>query len=81
MRDQPETSNWWKQLYNITTEIKKYLTLRGSVMISYTPLLHKECGNFLRMVVTCQPPPTESSMDYVIKEIEKVALELDKSLS
>lgn len=81
MRDQLETSNWWKQLYNTTTEIKKYLTLRGSVMIGYTPLQHRECGNFLRMVVTCHPPPTESSMDYVIKEIEEVALELDKPLS
>ncbi|KAM0730892.1 Acidic amino acid decarboxylase GADL1 [Formica fusca] len=78
MLGQPETSNWWKQLYNTTTEIKKRLTLRGSVMIGYTPLLHRECGNFFRMVVTCQPPPTESSMDFVIKEIQEVALKLDE---
>lgn len=82
MLGQPETSNWWKQLYNTTTEIKKRLTLRGSVMIGYTPLLHrKECGNFFRMVVTCQPPPTESSMDFVIKEIQEVALKLDEESS
>ncbi|KAL6445952.1 hypothetical protein ACFW04_000967 [Cataglyphis niger] len=82
MLGQPETSNWWKQLYNTTIEIKKRLTLRGSVMIGYTPLLHRqECGNFFRMVVTCQPPPTESSMDFVIKEIQEVALKLDEESS
>ncbi|XP_072759805.1 acidic amino acid decarboxylase GADL1 [Anoplolepis gracilipes] len=78
MRDKPETVNWWKQLYNVTTEIKKSLTLSGSVMIGYTPLLQRECGNFFRMVATCQPPPTRSSMDYVIKEIEKASLDLEQ---
>ncbi|XP_029171406.1 cysteine sulfinic acid decarboxylase [Nylanderia fulva] len=76
MRDKPETANWWQDIYNMTTEIKKRLTLDGSVMIGYTPLMHRECGNFFRMVVTCQPPPTESSMDHVIKEIQKTASDL-----
>lgn len=76
MRNKPETLNWWQDIYNMTTEIKKRLTLDGSVMIGYTPLLHRDYGNFFRMVVTCQPPPTESSMDHVIKEIQRVASDL-----
>lgn len=53
--------------------MKECMTLEGSLMIGYTPLPQKNYGNFFRMVVNCQPPPTESSMDYVIQEIEKFA--------
>lgn len=76
MRDQEETPAWWKKLHEVTTEIKKRMTLDGSVMICYTPLPHKDIGNFFRMVVNCQPPPTKSSMDYVISQIEKFAADL-----
>lgn len=76
MRDKEETEDWWQQLYVVTTTIKKCLTLKGSLLIGYTPLPHKNIGNFFRMVVTCQPPPTESSMDYVIRQIEESAADL-----
>lgn len=76
MRNQEETPDWWKKLHEVTTEIKKRLTLDGYLLISYTPLPHKEIVNFFRMVVTCQPPPTKSSMDYVINQIEKFAADL-----
>ncbi|KAL0132036.1 hypothetical protein PUN28_000067 [Cardiocondyla obscurior] len=76
MRNQKETPAWWKKLYEITTLIKKRMTLDGSLMISYTPLPQKELGNFFRMVVNCQPPPTKSSMDYAISQIEKFAADL-----
>ncbi|XP_018052589.1 PREDICTED: cysteine sulfinic acid decarboxylase-like [Atta colombica] len=76
MRDESETPIWWQKLYFLTNEIKKRLVLGGSLMISYMPIPHKEIGNFFRMVVNCQPPPTKSSMDYVINQIEKVAIDL-----
>lgn len=76
MRNQKETLDWWKTLYSVTVEIKKRLILEGSLMINYTPLPQKELGNFFRMVVNCQPPPTKSSMDYAIDQIEKVAADL-----
>jgi len=76
MRDQSETPIWWQKLYFFTSEIKKRLVLEGSLMISFMPMPHKEIGNFFRMVVNCQPPPTKSSMDYVINQIEKVAIDL-----
>ncbi|XP_011693292.1 PREDICTED: cysteine sulfinic acid decarboxylase isoform X1 [Wasmannia auropunctata] len=73
MRNQKETKDWWKRLYAVTAEIKKRLMLEGNLMISYMPLPQKNLGNFFRMVVNCQPPPTESSMNHVIKQIEKYA--------
>lgn len=76
MRNQKETPDWWERLYVLTVEIKKRLILEGSLMISYMPLPQKELGNFFRMVVNCQPPPTKSSMDYAISQIEKFAVDL-----
>lgn len=64
------------QLHEVTMQIKKRMTLDGSLMISYMPLSQKELGNFFRMVVNCQPPPTKSSMDYAISQIEKFAADL-----
>ncbi|KAL6262929.1 hypothetical protein P5V15_005717 [Pogonomyrmex californicus] len=76
MRNQKETPAWWEKLYQVTIEIKKRMNINGSLMIGYTPLPQKELGNFFRMVVNCQPPPTKSSMDYVIRQIEKYAADL-----
>lgn len=76
MRNQKETPAWWKKLHEVTTQLKKRMTLDGSLMISYMPLPQKELGNFFRMVVNCQPPPTKSSMDYAINQIEKFAADL-----
>lgn len=71
MRGQQETRDWWDKLYKVTSRIKELMTLEGSLMIGYTPLPAKNIGNFFRMVINCQPPPTESSMDHVIKQIKK----------
>lgn len=76
MRGQEETHEWWNKLYKITSEIKELMILEGSLMISYMPLPTKNIGNFFRMVVNCQPPPTESSIDYVISQIEKLGSDL-----
>ena len=76
MRDQNETLIWWEKISYITMEIKNRLVFEGTLMISYMPVPHKNFGNFFRMVVNCQPPPTKSSMDYVINQIQKVASDL-----
>lgn len=76
MRGKEETQEWWEKLYKVTSKIKERMTLEGSLMIGYTPLPQKNLGNFFRMVVNCQPPPTESSMDYVIQQIEKYAFKM-----
>ncbi|XP_047366960.1 cysteine sulfinic acid decarboxylase isoform X2 [Vespa velutina] len=76
MRGQEETDDWWQKLYKVTTLIKERMILDGTLMISYMPLASKNLGNFFRMVVTCQPPPTHASMDYVIDLIEKYGANL-----
>ncbi|RLU22472.1 hypothetical protein DMN91_004750 [Ooceraea biroi] len=76
MRGQAETQEWWAKLYAVTVKIKERMLLAGSLMIGYTPLPQRNIGNFFRMVVSCQPPPSISSMDHVIGEIEKFAIEL-----
>lgn len=76
MREQEETEEWWQKLYIITSKIKERMVLNGSLMIGYTPLLHKNIGNFFRMVLNCQPSPTQSAMDYAIKQIETFGSDL-----
>lgn len=71
MRDKEENEAWWKKLHDVTSKIKELLVLDGSVMIGYTPMSQKKLGNFFRMVVSCQPPPTYAGMDFVIEQIEK----------
>ncbi|XP_033342676.2 cysteine sulfinic acid decarboxylase [Megalopta genalis] len=76
MRGQEETQDWWNKLYRITAKIKELMMLDGSLMIGYTPLTYKNHGNFFRMVVTCQPPKTEASMDFAIDKLEQLARDL-----
>lgn len=58
--------------FQVTAIIKERLVKQGSVLIGYVPRPHKKIGNFFRMVVTCHPRPTHSSMKFVIDEIERV---------
>lgn len=74
MRGQEETPIWWRDISRVTTKIKESMVLDGSLMIGYTPL--PNIVNFFRMVVSCEPPPTEASMDYVISQIEKLGTDL-----
>ena len=76
MRGEKETQDWWKKLYEVTSRIKGRMMIDGSLMVGYTPLSYANIGNFFRMVVTCQPPPTEASMDYVIEAIERLAADM-----
>ncbi|XP_017889886.1 glutamate decarboxylase 1 [Ceratina calcarata] len=76
MRGQSETQEWWEKLYKMTAKIKERMMIDGTLMIGYSPLSYKNLGNFFRMVVTCQPPPTKASMDYAIDKIEELAADL-----
>lgn len=76
MRDQEETEEWWQKLYTVAPKIKERMTLEGILLIGYTPLSSKNFGNFFRMVVTCQPMATKSSMDYAIEQIERLGADL-----
>lgn len=76
MRDQPETEEWWDKLYEIAPKIKERMMMNGTLMIGYMPLSFKKLGNFFRMVINCQPPPSKASMDYVINKIEELAIDL-----
>jgi hypothetical protein len=57
--------------------MKEKMILKGSLMIGYTPLNHKQIINFFRMVVTCHPPPTTEDMDFVIEEIERCGEDIE----
>ncbi|XP_024935707.1 acidic amino acid decarboxylase GADL1 isoform X2 [Cephus cinctus] len=76
MRGLEETEEWKKKLHTIAPKIKEKMILDGSIMIGYTPLGFKSYGNFLRMVVTCQPPASHSAMNFAIEQIEKFGADL-----
>ncbi|XP_043247931.1 cysteine sulfinic acid decarboxylase-like [Colletes gigas] len=76
MRGREETQDWWDELYKVASKVKERMMVEGSLMVGYTPLSYNNLGNFFRMVVTCQPPPTEASMDYAIEKIEEFASDL-----
>ncbi|XP_055643248.1 acidic amino acid decarboxylase GADL1 isoform X2 [Toxorhynchites rutilus septentrionalis] len=67
-----EDQSWWSTIFKITTLIKERLVTQGNMLIGYAPLPHKGIGNFFRMVVTCHPRPTYSSMQFVIEEIQRI---------
>ncbi|XP_001843283.2 acidic amino acid decarboxylase GADL1 isoform X1 [Culex quinquefasciatus] len=70
--EEQQDDAWWAKIYEVTAIIKERLVKQGSVLIGYVPRPHKKIGNFFRMVVTCHPRPTHSSMKFVIDEIERV---------
>lgn len=72
-RKEAKDEKWWKNISKITTLIKERMMIRGNLMVGYTPLAHKNIGNFFRMVVTCHPPATTDSMDFVLNQIAEIA--------
>lgn len=65
-----ETPEWKEELAQIPPKLKEALIKKGSMMIGYQPLKHKNKDNFFRMVVHCVPPPTQEDMDFAIKELD-----------
>jgi hypothetical protein len=70
---EPRDDKWWKNISKITTLIKERMMINGNLMVGYSPLPHKNIGNFFRMVVACHPPPSEDSMNFVLDEIQRIA--------
>lgn len=68
-----ENESWWNEIYKIVPQIKYNMIKEGSIMINYAPLPSKGIGNFFRMTFTCFPPPTETSINYLLDEIERIA--------
>jgi len=62
-----------EKLGKVPPEIKKRMTLAGTIMISYQPL--KEEKNFFRMI-TVSPGVTHADMDFVLDEIERLGKDL-----
>ena len=62
---------FWEDLSKIPPQIKKEMTLAGTLLIGYQPLPYKNLQNFFRMVVHAVPRPTKEDMDFVLDEIEK----------
>ncbi|XP_046397903.1 cysteine sulfinic acid decarboxylase-like [Ischnura elegans] len=76
LRGLEETQEWWDDLEKVAPNLKKKMILQGSLMIGYQPLSNKGLRNFFRLVVTCQPPPSPSHMEYVLHEIERLGKDL-----
>lgn len=75
LRGERETEEWWERVYAYVALIKEKMIDRGTMMITYCPLPNRKLGNFFRMVVTCFPPATKESMQFILDEIEKLAEE------
>ncbi|XP_055305528.1 cysteine sulfinic acid decarboxylase [Sitodiplosis mosellana] len=73
LRSKSENESWWNELYRTVPIIKQNMVRGGSIMVNYAPLPSKNIGNFFRMTLTCFPPPTETSIDYLLDEIERIA--------
>lgn len=70
-----ETEEWWNELYKVAPMIKKRMMLKGSMMIGYSPLPNKNKGNFFRMVLSCFPPATQETIDFLMDEIQQLGEE------
>ena len=62
-----------KLVFQIPPEIKKRMTLNGTLLVGYQPL--KDHVNFFRMVVV-SAAVTHSDMDFVLDEIERLGHDL-----
>lgn len=76
MRDQPETDEWWTELYTIAPIIKEKMIMAGTLMVGYSPLPYQQKGNFLRMVLTCFPPANTGVVDFLLEETERLAADI-----
>lgn len=72
LRGLEETNEWWAEVYEIPSKMKKIMIEDGKIMIAYSPLSHKGLGNFFRMLNTCFAPANHNRMDEIIEEIEQL---------
>lgn len=76
LRGLDETTEWWENLYKVAPIIKERMIKSGTLMVGYSPLPNKGKGNFFRMAVTCHPPATRGSIDFVLDEIERLGSDI-----
>lgn len=72
LRGLDETKEWWNKIYKVAPIVKERMIKGGNLMVGYSPLPHKNKGNFFRMVFTCHPPPEATDVDFVLNEIERL---------
>ncbi|XP_037079614.1 cysteine sulfinic acid decarboxylase-like [Pollicipes pollicipes] len=76
LRGQEETAAWWQHLSQVAPRVKEAMVHKGSLMVGYQPLPHKQLVNFFRLVFTCVPEPGKAEVDYALDEIDRLADEL-----
>lgn len=69
----PDSPEKLERLYKVPPEIKKRMTLEGTLIVGYQPL--KEEGNFFRMIVV-SPATNKDDMDFILDEIERLGKDL-----
>ncbi|XP_065053236.1 acidic amino acid decarboxylase GADL1-like [Rhopilema esculentum] len=73
LTNMPDGPEKMQRLHKIPPEIKKRMTLKGSMMVGYQPL--KDHVNFFRMIVISSVV-THEDMDFVLDEIERLGKDL-----
>ncbi|KAG7154178.1 Acidic amino acid decarboxylase GADL1-like 2 [Homarus americanus] len=76
LRGQPETQEWWEKLSKVAPELKTRMIKAGSMMIGYQPVKEKGLVNFVRMINTCVPAPTNQHMEQVLDQLEALGADL-----
>lgn len=72
LRGLEETREWWEKIYKVAPIVKERMIKTGTLMVGYSPLPHKEKGNFFRMILTCHPPAKSTDIDFVLHEIDQL---------
>lgn len=73
MRGEPETEEWWTRLYQVAPDVKERMCKEGTMMVGYSPLPHKNVGNFFRMTLSCFPAADATTIDTVLDEIVRLS--------
>ena len=76
MRHKIRDDQFRNDLSKIPQIIKERMTKKGSLLIGYQPLPHKNLLNFFRMIVHAIPKPTNEDMEFIVDEIERVGSDL-----
>lgn len=63
------------KLLQIAPKVKELMIRKGSLMLGYSPLQHRNIGNFFRMVFTCFPVIDEPELEFILNEIERLGEE------
>ncbi|KAG7249528.1 hypothetical protein CRUP_006361, partial [Coryphaenoides rupestris] len=69
LRGMPEGKERWEKLHRVAPKIKALMMESGTTMVGYQPQGQKV--NFFRMVIS-NPAATQSDIDFLINEIERL---------